>query len=84
MRGYRARHASEVGVVLRSHYQTAFLPGEIAEIFFRRTAAVDAGGVDFVVPVGLEDIEEGGGCGEGVDACLLDAWGCQLEWLDLE
>ena len=65
-------------VVFRSHAQTALLPVEIAQMFFRGATAVDACGVNLAVAVRLETVEEGGGGGEVVDACLFDAWRCEL------
>jgi hypothetical protein len=65
-------------VVSRSHSQTALLPVEIAQILFGGTTAIDASGVNLVVAVRLATVEEGGGGGEVVDACLFDAWRCEL------
>ena len=64
-------------VVFRSHSQTALLPVEIAQMFSRGTTTVDACGVNLVVAVRLEVVEDGGGGGEVVDACLFDAWRCE-------
>ena len=48
--------------------------GELAEVGFGGVAAVEARGIDLGVAVRLEEVEEGGGRGEGVHAGLFDAW----------
>lgn len=64
-------------VGFRSHPQMALLQVEIAQLLSRGTTAVDACGVNLVVAVRLGIVEDGGGGGEVVDACLFDAWRCE-------
>lgn len=60
--------------VFRVRDEAAGLPVQLAEALFRGAAAVEARGVDLVVPVGLEDLKEGGGRRGGVHAGLFDVW----------
>jgi hypothetical protein len=65
-------------VISRSQSQTALLPVEIAQIFFRGTAAVHMGGVDLVVGRETGNSRGGrrrrGGCGR---TWLIDSHGAQ-------
>jgi hypothetical protein len=46
---------------------------ELAEVLLGAAAAIDDGGVDFVVAVILEDVQDGGAFFEGMDAGLFGA-----------
>lgn len=72
---YGAPHdAVDVGVVLRADGEAAGLPGEGAEVRLGGAGAVEAGGVEFGVAVGLEGGEDGGAGGEVRGADLFFAW----------
>jgi hypothetical protein len=67
-------------VVFCFHAQTALLPVEIAQMFFRETTPWTRP-VSISLwqwPVRLETVEEVGGGGEVVDACLFEAWRREL------
>jgi hypothetical protein len=45
----------------------------LPEVFLRRTLAIEASGIDFLVAVLLENVEDGGGFFKGVDTSLFNA-----------